>query len=157
MLLPHSHVCEGSIKASLGQMGSLIPPPLHSNPRVSTPGWLQCQENSNTVLSKPHDGMIWDLEIPQSNPPLEQVPYSRLHRKASSWVLNISREGDSTSSLGSLFQCSVTLKVKKFFLLLRWNSLYSHLCPLPLVLSLGTVENSLAHLLDIHPLDIYKH
>jgi len=30
--------------------------------------------------------------------------------------LNISREGDSTTSLGSLFQCSVTLRVKKFFL-----------------------------------------
>jgi len=27
-------------------------------------------------------------------------------------VSNISREGDSTTSLGSLFQCSVTLRVK---------------------------------------------
>ena len=31
-------------------------------------------------------------------------------------VLNISREGDSTTSLGSLCQCSVTLTEKKFFL-----------------------------------------
>jgi len=31
-------------------------------------------------------------------------------------VLNISRVGHSTTSLGSLFQCSVTLKVKKFFI-----------------------------------------
>jgi len=37
--------------------------------------------------------------------------------------LNISREGDSTTSLGSLFQCSVTLRVKKFFLMFRWNFL----------------------------------
>ena len=32
-------------------------------------------------------------------------------------VLNISREGESTASLGSLFQCFVTLRVKKFFLI----------------------------------------
>ena len=31
-------------------------------------------------------------------------------------VLNISREGDSTTSLGSLVQGSVTFGVKKFFL-----------------------------------------
>jgi len=33
-------------------------------------------------------------------------------------VLNISREGDSTASLGSLGQGSVTLRGKKFFLVL---------------------------------------
>ena len=38
-----------------------------------------------------------------------RVTYSRLHRTLSRRVLNISREGDSTTSLGSLFQCSVTL------------------------------------------------
>jgi len=38
-------------------------------------------------------------------------------------VLNISREGDSTTSLGSLFQCSVTLRGKKFFLMFRRNFL----------------------------------
>jgi len=41
-------------------------------------------------------------------------------------------------------QCSVTLKVKKFFLVFRWNFLCFSLCPLPLVLSLGTTEKSLA-------------
>ena len=43
-----------------------------------------------------------------------RVIYSRLHRTPSRRVLNISREGDSTTSLGSLFQCSVTLRGKKF-------------------------------------------
>ena len=38
-------------------------------------------------------------------------------------VLNISREGDSTTSLGSLFQGSVTLRGKKFFHMFRWNFL----------------------------------
>jgi len=31
--------------------------------------------------------------------------------------LNTSRDGDSTTSLGSLFQCLTTLSVKKFFLI----------------------------------------
>jgi len=35
------------------------------------------------------------------------ITYSRLHRTLSRQVLNISREGDSTTSLGSLFQGSV--------------------------------------------------
>uniref|UniRef100_A0A8C3JGM7 Uncharacterized protein n=1 Tax=Calidris pygmaea TaxID=425635 RepID=A0A8C3JGM7_9CHAR len=45
---------------------------------------------------------------------------SRLHRVVS---LNVSREGDSTTSLGSLFQGSATLTGKKFLLMLRWNFL----------------------------------
>jgi len=69
---------------------------------------------------------------------------SRLHRTMSRQVLSISREGDSTNPLGSLFQCSVTLKVKKFFLMFSWNLLCFSLCPLPLVLLLGTTEKSLA-------------
>jgi len=51
----------------------------------------------------------------ESNPLLKQLPYSRLCRKSSRQVLINSREGNSTASLGSLFQCSVTLTVKKFF------------------------------------------
>ena len=39
----------------------------------------------------------------------------------SRWVLNISREGDSTASLGSLGQGSITLRGKKFFLMFRWK------------------------------------
>ena len=65
-----------------------------------------------------------------------RVTYSRLHRTASRRVLNISREGDSTASLGSLFQCSITLRGKKFFLMFRRNFLCFSLCPLPLVLKL---------------------
>jgi len=44
--------------------------------------------------------------------------------------LNISIEGDSTTSLGSLFQYSVTLRGKKFFLMFRRNFLCLSLCPL---------------------------
>ena len=65
-----------------------------------------------------------------------RVTYSRLHGTSSRWGLNTSREADSTTSLGSLFQCSVTLRGKKFFLVFSWNFLCFSLCPLPLVLSL---------------------
>ena len=71
-----------------------------------------------------------------------RVTYSKLHRTLSRRVLNISREGESTTSLGSLFQCSVTLRGKKFFLMFRRNFLCFSLCPLPLVLSLGTRNRS---------------
>lgn len=50
---------------------------------------------------------------------LKQVPYSRnmsgKFRNASSCILSISGEGDSKSSLGSIFQCSVILTVNNLF------------------------------------------
>ena len=60
---------------------------------------------------------------PSPTPCRSRVTYSRLRRTLSRRVLNISREADSTTSLGSLFQCSVTLRGKKFFLMFRWNFL----------------------------------
>lgn len=38
--------------------------------------------------------------------------YSKLLRALSSWVLNISKDGESTTILGNLFQCLTTLTVK---------------------------------------------
>ena len=70
-------------------------------------------------------------------PPCQsRVTYSRLHRTVFRWVLNICREGESTTFLENLFQCYVTLKVK-IFLMFRRNFLCLSLCPLPLILSLG--------------------
>lgn len=45
------------------------------------------------------------LEIFGSNSLLKKTHYSRLHGKVSRLVLNISRKGDSTTSLSNLFQC----------------------------------------------------
>lgn len=59
-----------------------------------------------------HWGWKRPLEILQASLLLMHVPQSRLHRKSLRWVLNTSR-GDSTNSLGSLLQYSVTFKVKK--------------------------------------------
>jgi len=50
---------------------------------------------------------------PVQPPCRSRVTQSRLHSTLSRRVLNISREGDSTTSLGSLFQCSITLRGKK--------------------------------------------
>ena len=83
--------------------------------------------------------------------PAKAVLYSRLSKKASRWVLSISREGGSTTSPGSLFPCSVTLIVKKFFLMFTRNFLYSSLCPLLLVLLLHATKS----ILKTFPLSTY--
>jgi len=84
-----------------------------------------------------------------------RVTQSRLHRTLSRRGWNISREGDSTASLGSLGQGSVTLRGKKFFPVFSWSFLCFSLCPLSLVLSLGTTGKSPGPVLpDPHPADI---
>jgi len=62
----------------------------------------------------------------------------------SSEVLSNSKDEGSSASLGHLFHCSITCPVKKFSYMFKWNLLYFSLCPLPLVLSLGTTEKSLS-------------
>ncbi|KAK4819628.1 hypothetical protein QYF61_008848 [Mycteria americana] len=57
-------------------------------------------------------------------------------------LLNTSRDGDSTTSLGSLFQCLITLSVKKNFLISSLNLPWCNLRPFPLVLSLVVVESN---------------
>ena len=48
---------------------------------------------------------------------------------------NTSRDGDSTTSLGSLFQCLTTLSVKKFFWRSNLNLPWCNSTPCPLFLS----------------------
>jgi len=48
-------------------------------------------------------------------------------------LLNTSRDGASTTSLGSLFQCFTTLSVKKFFLISNLNLPWCNLRPFPLL------------------------
>ena len=81
---------------------------------------------------------------PSPTPCPSRVTHSRLHSTAARRGWNISREGDSTASLGSLGQGSGTLRGKKFLLGFSWSFLCFSLCPLPLVLSLGTTGKSLA-------------
>lgn len=58
-------------------------------------------------------------------------------------VLNVSAEGDSMAALCSLLQYSVTLTVRSFLLIFRWNLMCFSLCPLSLAMSLGSSEKSL--------------
>ena len=61
----------------------------------------------------------------------------------STYFLNTSREGDSTTSLGNLFQCLITLSVQKFFLISNLNLPWCNLRPLPLIASyLGEETNT---------------
>jgi len=60
----------------------------------------------------------------------------------SSQVLSISTGGNSTTSLGNLCQCFITLTVEKCCLVFRRNLLCFSLCPLPPVPSQDTTENS---------------
>lgn len=53
-----------------------------------------------------------DFRVP---PAKSWVSYSRLIHSMSSWVLNISMDGDSTVSLDNLLQCSTMPTVKKMF------------------------------------------
>jgi len=79
-----------------------------------------CQRRQNHRMV----GVGRDLcRSPSPTPCQSRVTYSRLHRTLSRRVWNISREGDSTTSLGSLCQGSVTLRGKKFFLMFRCNFL----------------------------------
>ena len=99
---------------------------------------LNCFLDSYRItVSQNGGGWKGPLWVTQSNP----VTQSRLHKTLSRWVLNVSREGEPTTSLGILLQCSVTLRVKKFFFMFSWNFLCFSLCPLPLVL--GTTEKSM--------------
>ena len=77
-----------------------------------------------------------------AHPLLKQALLQQLLRITARRALDVPREGDCTASLGSLSPCSGTLKGKKFFLLSPRSSLCCSLCPLPLVLSLGTADKS---------------
>ena len=89
-------------------------------------------------------GLGRDLQRSWSPTPLpKQAPYSRLHRLASRKVFTISREGEFRTSMGSLFQCSITLTEKKFLHILVRSFLCSSLWLFPLVLSPQTTEKRL--------------
>ena len=67
-----------------------------------------------------------------------RTTWSQLPRTISRWLLNVSKDGNPTIAVGNLCQCSVTLTVKKCFLIFRKNISFISLSSLPLVVSLGT-------------------
>lgn len=82
-----------------------------------------------------------------------RVPWNTLPRTTSRWFLNnIFRKGDPTTSLGTLCQCLVTLRGKKFLLMLNWNCLWLRLWPCSLVTGHRWVW---LHPLDNFPMDTH--
>jgi len=97
--------------------------------------------------------MVWferDFQRPSSsNPPAmsrHTFHWTRLLRAPSNLALNSSREGTATASLGSLFQCLITLIVKKLFLIPNLNLPFFSLKLSPLVTT-GSGKNSVPLLL----------
>lgn len=89
----------------------------------------------------------WTWKDTLSNPQLLKAD-SRLPRNMSICILNISKDGDFTASVGKLFQLLTILKGEKKK---RLNSMHFSLCPLPLLLQLeGSVclLHSLRQLLE---------
>ena len=73
-----------------------------------------------------------------------RATYSWRPRTVPKWLLNISKDGDSTASLGSLCQCLVPPTVRKCFLMFRENLPCFSSYPKPNLLPLDTTEESLA-------------
>lgn len=74
---------------------------------------------------------------------LKQCRLDWLPRSMSRWLLNISKEEDSTTSVGNLWKRLVTPSVKKCLLMFRGNLLRFNLWLSPLGLSLTTTEKCL--------------
>jgi len=93
---------------------------------------------------------FWSSFVP--HPPSQSgTPSSKLPKTMSRQIMKISKQWDSTTSQGNLCQCYITHTVKKLLLRFRWNFLYSSLCPLPLVLAMGTTEKN-SPSFSLHPL-----
>lgn len=88
--------------------------------------------------------MGWDLWRSFCPTRLFKQEHPELPRTMTWQLLNMSREGDSVTSLGKLCQCSIIITVKSGFLMFRGKLLCLRACLWPLVLSLGTTEKSLA-------------
>lgn len=77
----------------------------------TTPAFLWSQNPS--ILRNYLSQNSWDwrpLDMIQSNFMPGGVPRSRWHRNLSRWVLNVLRERDSMTFLGSLFRCSCSME-----------------------------------------------
>lgn len=68
----------------------------------------------------------------------------RSHKALCSFVMNISKDGQSLTSLDSLFQCFIMFIMHIFLLIFHQNSFSCSMCLLSLTLLLWTFQKSLA-------------
>lgn len=97
--------------------------------------------------------VMWSIPPTQAGPPRVSCwgPYP-----GNFWIYP--RTGDSTTSVGNLFQCSASLtEKKKCFLVFSQTLLCFSLCLSPLVLSLGMTEKNLALVPFAHFLQLVKY
>ena len=73
--------------------------------------------------------------------PITSCPLPMSLSATSTWFLNTSRDGDSTTLLGSLFKCVTILSKNKFSQISNLNFPWHNWNPLPLILSIVTQEN----------------
>lgn len=104
-----------------------------------------------------HRGWMCPLEItlPKSKSKCS-FPTFIIHRKASIWVLNIVKEGESTTSLGNLFyQCSADLTVSYSSCL--YETLYvAFFACYPFSCHCASLKRDQPNSFDCQTLDIYK-
>lgn len=100
------------------------------------------------IESHNHSRQKGPLEITQTNPLLQQVPYSRLSRKVSRTVLSISREGDLWAVChchSQVFTCLYGTSCAPVFAHCLMFNCWAHL------------KRACPHTLNTCLLDIYKH
>jgi len=175
----HMSFCRGNIESwnRLDWERPLRSPSPTINPTLPSPPLNHVTESQNHRITESQNHRIRESQnhsmvgvsrdlcgSPSPTPCQSRVTQSRLQRTLSRWVLNISREGDSTTSLGSpgspvslsatsphllnmsrdrdsttalgsLFQCLMTLSVKKFFLIYNLMLPQHILRPFPGVMS----------------------
>ena len=90
----------------------------------------------------------WNIPLRSSSPTfnlaLPSPPLNHVHKHTIyTFFLKTSREGDSTTSLGSLFQYLTSLSVKNFLLIPKLNLPCHNLRTFSLVLSIGAWEKKL--------------
>lgn len=103
-----------------------------------------CKERLFSVLRASWSG--WGGKGPLEillQPLSKQAKYSRVLRAMLSQHLSISKNTDSTTSLGSLCQCLIPFTVNYIFLMFKWIFLYFKLCSCLFITSLGTTGKSL--------------
>lgn len=103
---------------------------LREHPRL----WTSVHRNTGQCRSEETAGCHPIQPLPQTI-----VKYSKFLRAVWSWALNICKNWDSTTSLGNLFQCWISLTVNVFVLISRqnflccdlwWSPLSFHCAPL---------------------------
>lgn len=95
------------------------------------------------LTTESENGLVWKVPLESNTPCSSSNSYSLLPRPMFRWLLKVSKDADSTTSLGKLCQCSVTCRVKNCSLVFRGSLLCFCLFLLPLALSPGTSEESL--------------